>query len=63
LYPNTNKELTITKKVNLSKIEDSIAKRYLNKINVLQNLQDCENVIVFFNGYICIKNSYFEINN
>lgn len=36
------------KKVDLSEVEDVIAKGYLNEVDLLQNLQNCENVIRLF---------------
>lgn len=39
------------KKVDLSEVEDIIAKGYLNEVNLLQNLQECESVIRLFDRY------------
>ncbi len=36
------------KKVDLSEVENVIAKGYLNEVSLLQNLQDCESVIRLF---------------
>lgn len=40
------------KKVDLSQVENMIAQGYLNEVNLLQNLQDCESVIRLFDRYI-----------
>lgn len=47
LHPDTNQVVAI-KKVDLSEVEDIIAKGYLNEVDLLQNLQSCESVIRLF---------------
>uniref|UniRef100_A0A2H8U1J5 Dual specificity protein kinase Ttk n=1 Tax=Melanaphis sacchari TaxID=742174 RepID=A0A2H8U1J5_9HEMI len=54
LHPETNQVMAI-KKVDLSEVENVIAKGYLNEVSLLQNLQDCENVIHLFDSQYSIK--------
>jgi len=54
LHPETNQVMAI-KKVDLSEVENIIAKGYLNEVSLLQNLQDCESVIRLFDSQYSIK--------
>ncbi|XP_022171655.1 dual specificity protein kinase TTK-like [Myzus persicae] len=54
LHPETNQVMAI-KKVDLSEVENIIAKGYLNEVNLLQNLQDCESVIRLFDSQYSIN--------
>lgn len=54
LHPDTNQVVAI-KKVDLSEVEDIIAKGYLNEVNLLQNLQSCESVIRLFDSQYTTK--------
>lgn len=53
MHPDNNKVVAI-KKVELSEVDDIIAKGYLNEVNLLQNLQDCENVVHLFDRLVNI---------
>ncbi|XP_050425966.1 uncharacterized protein LOC126836515 [Adelges cooleyi] len=54
LNPETNQVVAI-KKVDLSEVEDIIAKGYLNEVDLLQNLQSCESVIRLFDSQYTTK--------
>ncbi|XP_003241140.2 dual specificity protein kinase TTK-like [Acyrthosiphon pisum] len=54
LHPETNQVMAI-KKVDLSEVENIIAKGYLNEVSLLQNLQDCESVIRLFDSQYTVK--------
>ncbi|XP_025190635.1 serine/threonine-protein kinase mph1-like [Melanaphis sacchari] len=54
LHPDTNQVVAI-KKVDLSEVEDIIAKGYLNEVNLLQNLQSCDSVIHLFDSQYTTK--------
>ncbi|KAL4099034.1 hypothetical protein QTP88_023535 [Uroleucon formosanum] len=54
LHPETNQVMAI-KKVDLSEVENIIAKGYLNEVSLLQNLQECESVIRLFDSQYTVK--------
>ncbi|VVC40478.1 Protein kinase domain,Protein kinase-like domain,Protein kinase, ATP binding site,Serine/threonine- [Cinara cedri] len=54
LHPETNQVVAI-KKVDLSEVEDIIAKGYLNEVKLLENLQICESVIRLFDSQYSTK--------